>query len=267
MGKKIFIFLILFLFIPFFFTKSIFAEDGTTEDAIKNVIVPGVTCGDYTLADQGANKCCIDPQDQNYDAMFDKTMKNFKFGCLIDVAGIKGFCISTLMVYPAKKVIELGSYVGLGFKDRIMKSNKNYQLKQCVNGEPSGSGEGCTCVESNTNSQILCDMYLKNSSEYGQCVSCSSAGVWTGIGCVYTDLSAFISNNIFGMGLGLAGIFLFFRIIYSVILIQLSEGNPEKLKKAKENITSSLIGLLVIIFSIFILRIIGVNVLKIPGFK
>ena len=39
------------------------------------------------------------------------------------------------------------------------------------------------------------------------------------------------------------------------------------LKKAQELITSCIMGLMLIIFSIFILRLIGVDILKIPGFE
>jgi len=49
-------------------------------------------------------------------------------------------------------------------------------------------------------------------------------------------------------------------------MMQSSQGNPEKLKKAQEMITSCIMGLMLIIFSVFILKLIGVNILKIPGF-
>ena len=55
-------------------------------------------------------------------------------------------------------------------------------------------------------------------------------------------------------------------IIYSAYLIQFSRGNPERIKKAREYLTSCIMGLLLIIFSIFILRLIGVDILRIPGF-
>jgi hypothetical protein len=56
-------------------------------------------------------------------------------------------------------------------------------------------------------------------------------------------------------------------IIFSAFQIQISQGNPEKIKKAREMLTSFVIGLLVIIFSVFILRLIGVDLLRIPGFS
>lgn len=43
-----------------------------------------------------------------------------------------------------------------------------------------------------------------------------------------------------------------------------SSGDPEKLNKGKETIISALTGLLFIIFSLFLLRFIGVDILQIP---
>lgn len=135
-----------------------------------------------------------------------------------------------------------------------------------------GSGDkgqdepGCTCGISNAlPTGRLCNG-IPN-PEYSKCQTCSEHGVWTAIRCVDFNLQNFIAHELFGFGVGLAGIIALLCIIYSAFLLQTSAGNPEKLKKAQEMLTSCIIGLLLILFSAFILRVIGVNILRIPGFS
>ena len=47
----------------------------------------------------------------------------------------------------------------------------------------------------------------------------------------------------------------------------ISRGDKEKLQAARETITAAIVGLLFIVLSIVILEIIGVDILKIPGFS
>lgn len=92
-------------------------------------------------------------------------------------------------------------------------------------------------------------------------------GVWTAIGCIKTSASQFITETVMGLGISLAGVIAFLCIIYSAFMLQTSGGNPERIKKAQEMLTSCIMGLILIIFSVFILRMIGVDILKIPGFN
>ena len=46
-----------------------------------------------------------------------------------------------------------------------------------------------------------------------------------------------------------------------------SRGDKEKLAGARETLTSAIVGLLFIVLSIVILEIIGVDILRIPGFS
>ena len=55
-------------------------------------------------------------------------------------------------------------------------------------------------------------------------------------------------------------------IISASFMIITSSGNPDRLKAGQELLTSAIMGLIMIIFSVFVLRVIGVDILKIPGF-
>lgn len=87
----------------------------------------------------------------------------------------------------------------------------------------------------------------------------------TAIGDIKTDASSFVSA-MFELVLSISGGIALLLIIISGYRLMFSEGNPEKVKAARDQLISALVGLLFIIFSITILQIIGVNILHIPGF-
>ena len=55
-------------------------------------------------------------------------------------------------------------------------------------------------------------------------------------------------------------------ILVGAFMLSVSQGDPNKTKEAKEIITSAIIGLLFVIFSVTILQFVGVEILHIPGF-
>ncbi len=113
----------------------------------------------------------------------------------------------------------------------------------------------------------LCEKYVI-SEQKEACRNCAlKGGVWTALTCVYGDLNYFIKEILLGWGIGLSGLITLMCIIFSAFQLQTSQGSAEKIKKAQEMLTSCIMGLMLIIFSVFILRLIGVNILKIPGFQ
>lgn len=88
----------------------------------------------------------------------------------------------------------------------------------------------------------------------------------TAIGCIDPSGSG-IFQSFFAIGSGIAGGIAFLLIILGGFQMMTSAGNPEQLNAGKELVTSAVAGLLLIIFSVFILRIIGVDILGIPDFK
>lgn len=93
----------------------------------------------------------------------------------------------------------------------------------------------------------------------------SGKGAWTAIGCIPTNPTAFISI-LLGFGVGIAGGIAFLLILLGGFQILTSTGNPEQLQAGRELVSSAVSGLLLIIFSVFLLKLIGVNILGIPGF-
>ncbi|MEK7166351.1 MAG: pilin [Patescibacteria group bacterium] len=94
-----------------------------------------------------------------------------------------------------------------------------------------------------------------------ECAACAAkSGVLTPFGCIETNPQLFI-QKILQIAIGLAGGIAFLMILYGSFVTMTSSGNPEKLTEGKEIITSAIAGLLLIVFSAVILRIIGVDIL------
>jgi hypothetical protein len=88
-------------------------------------------------------------------------------------------------------------------------------------------------------------------------------GINTAIGCIpINDTNAFISF-ILGWAIGIGGGIAFLLILYAGFMIMTASGNPERLKAGQELMTSAIAGVIMLIFSVFILRLIGVNILGI----
>jgi hypothetical protein len=93
----------------------------------------------------------------------------------------------------------------------------------------------------------------------------SNAGVWTAVGCVPSSPDKAI-GVVVTIGLGLSGAVVLIMILVGAALLSVSQGDPNKTQEAREIITSAIIGLIFIIFSVTILQFIGSDILRIPGF-
>ncbi len=94
----------------------------------------------------------------------------------------------------------------------------------------------------------------------------SGSTVDTALGPIPTDpqeLVKWVLKFAILMGGGIA----FLLSVFGGVSIILAGGNPEKINAAKEIIGSALTGLLFIIFSVFLLRFIGYDILQLPGFS
>jgi len=88
-------------------------------------------------------------------------------------------------------------------------------------------------------------------------------GVTTALGCVPTDtqqLAGWILLNAIKVGGGIA----FLLMLFGAFQILTSTGDPQKLKSGSETITNALTGLIFIIFSLFLLNLIGVKIFNLP---
>ena len=105
-----------------------------------------------------------------------------------------------------------------------------------------------------------------NTDQIERCRECfAGGGIWTAVGCIPSEPESVIAV-IIEIGLTLGGAIVLIMIIAGAFMLSTSQGDPKKTQDAKELITSAIIGLLFIIFSVTILQFIGVSVIRIPGF-
>lgn len=95
-----------------------------------------------------------------------------------------------------------------------------------------------------------------NQALYKQCFD--TGGIYTAIGCVDPTPTGIITGLI-RIALGIMGGVALLQMIYVGILYQ--QGNTEKIKGARTQLIATITGIAVLVFSVLILRIIGVNIL------
>ncbi len=107
---------------------------------------------------------------------------------------------------------------------------------------------------------------IPNSNEKSLCETCVNGnGAYTAFGCVQATGQG-IFTKFFSVGMGIAGGIGLLLILFGGFQILTSAGNPERLTAGKEMVWSAIAGLLLIIFSLFLLQLIGFKILGIPGF-
>ncbi len=87
----------------------------------------------------------------------------------------------------------------------------------------------------------------------------------TAVGCFPAGERNEMLSFIMRWSLGVAGGISFLLIVYGAFVIMGSGANPERVKAGKGILTASIAGLILIIFSVFILDFFGLRILRIPG--
>lgn len=90
-----------------------------------------------------------------------------------------------------------------------------------------------------------------------------SCGIDTAIGCIPVENTNAFMSWILGWAVGVGGGIAFLLIVYASFMIMTSQGDPARLKAGQELLTSAISGLIMLIFSVFILNFIGIDILGI----
>lgn len=140
-------------------------------------------------------------------------------------------------------------------------------VKTCNSDADCTEGKNKFCVPDSKGVRVCTD----NERGYAA-LACSrdSAGTLdfeckTAIGTITASPEAFVKTAL-AFFLGIAGGILLILLIFNGYKLMVSQGDPEKIKDAREGIIAAISGLFLIIFSLSILALITSTILNIPGF-
>lgn len=180
-------------------------------------------------------------------------------------------------------LIKIGqTYLNLNTKITGFQGKANTK-SPCVEGEASGDPKtkSCTCQlppETQNYSAViqsktikLCESYLipdsretdedkkKVTEELEDCKACVTEinGYYSAFGCIPFNVEGFV-NWFISFAIAFAGIVSMYCLVLNSLRMQLSRGDAQGIEKARQNIVSCILGILLIIFSVFILRIAGI---------
>jgi hypothetical protein len=117
---------------------------------------------------------------------------------------------------------------------------------------------GFKCCPNRVGNPNQTDGVMLTSTDGTECVN-------TAIGCINVGSGTSLVETILRIATGLGGGLALALILYGVFIVTTSAGMPDKLKAGSEIITSAVIGLIFILLSVFLVNLIGINILGIPG--
>jgi len=265
--KKVFLlFSLIFIIFLFFKTNSAFAQSCNCVSTLVVDDIGGVhhyECKPESLLCPNGGSCQCDPQ------YSDQPIPSCNPGTCLEPLQ----CSSLPNTYCTYKC---------GFGSNILSASCPYETQVCceISGRVTNTEEDCvkncstSCVFGISLPGFVCRV------EDGVCACYpptdlppditpppeEDGSISTAIGDIDPrNLQGFI-QKLLNLALGVAGGIAFLLMLFGAFQIMTSSGDPEKMKSGSELITSALTGLLFIIFSIFLLKLIGVDILKIPGF-
>ena len=92
---------------------------------------------------------------------------------------------------------------------------------------------------------------------------CTASEINTAIGCIDINSLSSITRVFLTVGMSIGGGVGILLIIIASYRIMTSQGDPRRMQGAQEMLTSAIAGLLLLVFSVFLLRVLGIDVLGI----
>lgn len=162
--------------------------------------------------------------------------------------------------------LQTGSYTARVY---LKDNNQNQVLcsKNFTVGTPEKPGTVNDSNDGNNSSAFNLCQQIPDQAKQDACKNCAEDGsaIWTAVGCIPTTSQGIVSS-VLRIGLAMSGGVALLMLLGAGFMLSTSQGQPEQANKAREMVTSAIVGLLFIIFSVTLLEFIGVSVLRLPGF-
>lgn len=243
--------------------------------------LPGQTCGIASGDTPELRQCCYSepthlPASKQVKTMVTVTKVIDWIPSGVDPLGPFGPGLVTPITKIGETYLNLDKKI-TGFQDKANTRGP------CIEGEASGDPKtkNCTCqfpaellnysasIQSKTIK--MCESYLKPetrtdaadqkkvAAELEDCKTCVTEinGYYSAFGCIPFKVEGFV-NWFVSFAIAFAGIVSMYCLVLNSLRMQLSRGDAQGIEKARQNIVSCILGILLIIFSVFILRIAGI---------
>lgn len=249
--------------------------DAQVLPCVKSSDVKQVGWGEVCEPNNSGSKCsnentkCRRGEDNSYRCLFPS-----------DFVGLDGSCKDTTECVGYSNVgfnSRCGNKAGSG--DSVCQTTAKPGGELCVETGGASCKKSCSsdehqvskAIDCKDSTPICCAPNKDNPNTPGIIgvvgITCTPTSINSAIGCIpFVDtnkLAEFFLKWGIGIGSGIA----FLLIVYAGFMIMTSAANPQRLKAGQELLTAAITGLIMLIFSVFILRAIGVDILKVPGLK
>jgi hypothetical protein len=229
-------------------------------------ISPGINGDCCRSPDQPLNPCitnggyCLSPADQSTPGNCEWNQIDLGMGLYCTNAGFPEGTLCCDSVAPGT-CSTVGGTGGVCRESCQVNETPYSGITDCNNPSLFPPNGGECCLESSNsqyNQKLFCD-------DNGNPTKSMTGRIYTAIGCVPVGDTNSLTRYLLTWGLGIGGGIAFVLIVYAGLMIMTSSGNPQRLQAGKELLSSAVAGLLLMAFSVFILRLIGVDILRIPG--
>lgn len=220
---------------------------------------------------------CLHPEDDP-TTLFGGQQTGFGCTCVNNVSscplGYKAsipLCVGLGQIPPSQCSCSIdpncGGHGQVACKDLL--GNKGCRPGQGTATETKDGSTRCLTPEDATKNLAVFNLCVQTGEGRAECQACydkhNGAAIWTAIGCIPTDRESIVIAFV-RLAIGVSGGVVLLIILSAAFQIATSKGDPKAMEESQAMITNAIGGALFIIFSMVLVRSIGIDILKIPGF-